>query len=453
MVSGSGKELIIKIVSCFSVLGAAAAAAVALLSTHYGSFAANPETRVVPEVQPAAFSFDQIYPWVVAPGPATSTAGAAALSAAALTAAGGALQVAGQGALQTVNQLGPLVFDLNSIRAFSASQPPPGSNTATANYTSMDQWVTGIAGLANSTGALGFTDNLASWDPILATHAGVLQTSNNLGPAFFNLNVLKAIGFTQAPGGGLLPIPNGLNDNFSAVDIGRWSAGIPGVITNTGTTGFVTSTNFTGGPPNDFRVGGLHTTTQVGGMTFDFNVLPAISVGPGGVSFSLAPDMTAAPTPFAGITPPTPGVVQPGGGLPMPAPVPVAPLAPTPPAPTPFAATSSAPAARVDEIDASQTETSKSEASTSTAKPTVVIPGVNGAPLAKPPTRTPSAPGGNPFNPFKPITDAITNGFGAITGSRPGATGGTESTGTSSGAGTGGTSGGADSDGSGSGAN
>ena len=420
-----------------------------MLSTHYGSFTANPEPHVVREVQPAAFSFNQIYPWVVAPGPATSTAGAAALSAAALTAAGGALQVAGQGALQTANQLGPLVFDLDSIRAFSASQPPPGSNTATGNYTSMDQWATGIAGLANSTGALGFTDNLASWDPILATHAGVLQTSNNVGPAFFNLNVLKAIGFTQAPGGGLLPIPNGLNDNFSAVDIGRWSAGIPGVITNTGTTGFVTSTNFTGGPPNDFRVGGLHTTTQVGGATFDFNVLPAISVGPGGVSFSLAPDMTAAPTPFAGITPPAPGVVQPGGGLPMPAPVPVAPLAPTP-----FAAASSAPAARV--ADTSQTDTSKSETSTSTAKPTVVIPGVNGAPLAKPPTRTSSAPGGNPvspFNPFKPITDAITNGFGAITGSRPGATGGTESTGTSSGAGSGGTSGGADSGGSGSGAN
>jgi hypothetical protein len=88
----------------------------------------------------------------------------------------------------------------------------------------MDQWVTGVAGLANSTGALGFTDNLAAWDPILATHAGVLQTANNVGPFFFNLNVLKAIGFTQAAGGGLLPIPNGLNDNFSAVDIGRWSA-------------------------------------------------------------------------------------------------------------------------------------------------------------------------------------------------------------------------------------
>ena len=441
--SGSKKDLIIRTVSCITSFGIAGAGAVALLLTHSGLFTANPAPPVVPEVQPAAFSFNQIYPWVVAPGPATSTAGAAALSAAAVTAAGGALQVAGQGALQTVNQLGPLAFGLDSIRAFSASQPPPGSNTATGNYTSMDQWATGIAGLANSTGALGFTDNVAAWDPILGTHAGVLQTANNVGPAFFNLNVLKAIGFTQAPGGGLLPIPNGLNDNFSAVDIGRWSAGIPGVITNTGTTGFVTSTNFTGGPVNDFRIGGLHTTTQVGGMTFDFNVLPSIttSLGPPGISFSLAPDMTAAPTPFGGITPPTPGVVQPGGGLPMPAPVPVAPLAPSP-----VALSATTPAARVDE-----TETPKSEASrVSVVKPAVVIPGVNGAPLAKPPTRTPSAPGGTPFNPlapFKPITDAITNGFGAVTGTRPGTAGGTDSAGAPSGAGTGG----ADSGGDGSG--
>jgi hypothetical protein len=364
------------------------------------------------------------------------------LSAKALTAAGGALQVATKGALQTVNQLGPLAFDLNSVRAFSASQPPPGSNTATGNYTSMDQWATGLAGLANSTGALGFTDNVAAWDPIIGTHAGVLQTANNVGPAFFNLNVLKAIGFTQAAGGGLLPIPNGLNDNFSAVDIGRWSAGIPGVITNTGTTGFVTSTNFTGGPPNDFRIGGLHTTTQVGPMPFDFNVLPAISLGPGGVSFSLAPDMTAAPTPFAGITPPTPGVVQPGGGVPIPLAKPVSPLASSP-----LAVSSSAPEA----VDETETETSKSE--TNTAKPTVVIPGVNGAPPAKPVTHTPGVTGGQPFNPlapFKPFTDAITNGIGAVTGAQPGTA--TGSTGAPpSGAGTDGPSGGADSGGNGSG--
>jgi hypothetical protein len=110
-------------------------------------------------------------------------------------------------------------------------------------------------------------------------------------------------------------------------------------------------------------------------------------------------------------------------------------------APSPFAASDTTPAARVDE-----TETPKSE--TNTSKPTVVIPGVNGAPPAKPPTRTPGVTGGspfNPFNPFKPITDAITNGIGAVTGTRPGAAGGTDSTGAPSG--------GADSGGTGSGEN
>jgi hypothetical protein len=427
----------IRTVCCFSSVGIAAVGAGALLLTHSGLFTANPAPRAIPEVRPAAFSFAEIYPWVVAPGPSTSSAGAVALSAAALTAAGGALQVAGNGALQTVNQLGPLAFDLNSIRAFSASQPPPGSNTATGNYTDMDQWVTGVPGLASSTGALGFTDNVAAWDPINGTHAGVLQTANQVGPAFFNLNVLKAIGFTQAPGGGLLPLPNGLNDNFSAVDIGRWSAGIPGVITNTGTTGFVTSDNFTGGPPNDFRTGGLHTTTQVGPMTFDFNVLPAIttSLGPPGISFSLAPDMTAGNTPFAPFTPPTPGVVQPGGGLPIPA-------ALSAPAVSPLAVSDPAPAGRVEGSETPMPEASRMSAST----PTVVIPGVNGAPLAKTPTGTSGAgtsgvAGGAPFT---PVTDALNNGIGAftngvgafaneigaVTGTRPKTASGTESTGT-----------------------
>ena len=64
--------------------------------------------------------------------------------------------------------------------------------------------------------------------------------------------------------------------------------------------------------------------------------------------------------------------------------------------------------------------------------------------------------GGNPFNPinpFKPITDAITNGIGAVTGIRPGTASGTDTTGAPSGAGTGGPSGGADSGGDGSGEN
>jgi hypothetical protein len=414
----------IKTVCCLSSVGIGAVGAGALLLTHYGLFTANPAPRAVPEVQPAAFSFTQMFPWIVGPGSSASSAGTATLAALGETAANGALEGAADAALQTVNQFGPLAFDLDSIRAISAHQPLPGSNTAAVSYTDMDQWMTGVAGLASSTGALGFTDHLDSWDPIIATHAGVLQTANQLGPAFFDLNVLKAIGFTQAPGTTLLA--SGTNDNFSAVDIGRWSAGIPGIITNTGTTGFVTSDNFTGAPPSDFRVGGLHTTTQVGGMTFDFNFLPSIttSLGPPGITFALAPDMTAASTPFAGITPPTPGVVQPGGGLPVPpaSPPVVMPLVVKPKSPTSLV---------------------------TTPTPAAVIPGVNGAPLAKTPTGSSGVGGGNSF---KPVTDGITNGFGAITNginavttgigavtvNRPGTTSGTGSAGASSGSASGG---------------
>jgi hypothetical protein len=128
---------------------------------------------------------------------------------------------------------------------------------------------------------------------------------------------------------------------------------------------------------------------------------------------------------------------------------------------SPLAVSSTTPAARVEETETPKSETSRVDES----KPAVVIPGVNGAPLAKTPTGSSGAAGSNRF---KPITDAFTNGvgaiqngvtngvgairtgIGAITGSRPGTTGGTGSTG-STGASTGAPSGGADSGGNGSG--
>ena len=397
--------------------GIAAVGGAVLLATQYGSLTATAEQPTVREFSPAAqpfpLDFSKIYPWTVGSGTPTSSSGAAVWSAF----TDGATAAA-SGTLQAVNQFGPLSFGLDSIRAFSANQAPPGSNASTANYTNMDQWVMGIAGLASSTGALGFTDNATAYDPFVGTHAGVLQTANQLGPAFFNLNVLKAIGLTQAPSGTVLP--SGQPDNFSAVDIGRWSGGIPGVITNTGTTGFVTYQDFGAGPIADYRIGGLRTTTQIGGATFDFNVLPAISTGivPPSFSFSMAPDMTAANTPFAPSSPPPPGVVQPNGGL---------------PAPAPFSAPAVSSAAVVEEPVAESPSSRIND-----TKPIVVIPGVNGAPLAKTPTGgTPGGTGRDPFDPWKqlkPVTDVIdayngtkpaTGGTGADTGSDTG--GGTES--------------------------
>ena len=222
---------------------------------------------------------------------------------------------------------------------------------------------------------------------------------------------------TQAPNGAILP--NGLTDDFSAVDIGRWTAGIPGVITNSGTTGFVTSLGYGGGPVSDYRVGGIHTTTQVGLMTFDFKFLPSLSSVflPPAISFSMAPELTAANTPFGPLGPPPPGVVQPIGGLPDPAAI---------AAPAPVAVhTAAVSDAALDDLgeEAPQIQTARID----DRKQEVAIPGVNGAPLVWPSaTGKTGASGSNPttpFNPLKPVTDIITNRIEAFTGTKP-ATGG-----------------------------
>ncbi|WP_155925294.1 hypothetical protein [Mycolicibacterium sp. CBMA 234] len=392
----------------------------ALLFVGTVSPAATPAQPVVAEIIPTAFGFSQLLPFAV---PGIPSAGAVAVAA--LLDNTGAVALA---ALQTVNQLGPLAANLDSLRSFSVNQPPPGSHSATVNYTDMDQWLTGVPGLASTTGVLGFVENAAAYGPFIGTHAGVLQLANQVGPVFFDLNVLKAIGFTQAPDGQVLM--NGRPDNFSAVDIGRWNAGIAGVITNSGTTGFVTYQDFGGGPVTDYRVAGLHTTTQVGSMTFDFKFLPSFSTGifPGSFSFAMAPDMTAANTPFAGSTPPTPGVIQPNGGLPVPVaatPAPAARVAAT--TPTPPSAPVQA-AARTSTADDPAADTSATAPDAKAVKPKPVIPGVNGAPLAAPGT-TASPSGGGGGNPFKPFATAIQNGLSALTGGRTGTSSGTGSAG------------------------
>lgn len=397
-----------------------AVGAAALLISQYGAFAATPEPSAAPAIMPAAqpFEFDvnQTFPWALAPASALSSTGAATLSA--ISAYSNGFTLGAAGALQTANQAGPLTFALDSIRSISAQQAPNGAQPATVNVTDMDQWAVGLAGLANSTGAIGFVEDAAAYDPFIATHAGFLQTNNNFGPAFFNLNVLKAIGLTQAPSGTVLA--SGQPDDFSAVDIGRWSAGIPGIITNTGTTGFVVSRDFGAGPINDYYIGGLHTTTTIGSMVFDFKFLPSIStsVFPPGISFSLAPDMTAAETAFAGITPPPPGTIAP----PVTTPTPLA------AASTPAVTSISGPppadpeAKAVPEVEASKIETTKLS-DTSGTKDKVEIPGVNGVPLAGAPGTGTSAGGGNaPVDPFKPLRqfgDSIRSGIETFTGTGP----------------------------------
>lgn len=391
-----------------------AVGAAALLAAHSSSLAATPEPvterNVQLAAQPFALSLSRVFPWAVGP-----SAGAATLSA--LADAGDPAAAAASAALQTANQFGPLAFGLNSIRAVSANQSVPGTNNTVANVTSMDQWVAGLAGVASSTGVVGFTEDAAQYDPFMANHAGVLQTANQFGPAVFDLNVLKAIGFFQAPSGTVLA--SGYPDNVSAVDIGRWRAGIPGFIMNTGTTGFVDYADMGPGPVQASASGGLHTTTQIGSTTYDFNVLPTVGAGvmPYGFSFTMAPDLTADDTPFAPSTPPPPGVIVP----------------PAASAPAPLAA--AAPAAEPEDVSVVET------ARTTQREPKPVIPGVNGAPLATTPkTGAAGGPGGaalDPFRPLKPFSDMINSGISAFTGTKP-ASGGSDAGSGDSGGGTGG---------------
>lgn len=384
--------------------GIGAVGAAVLLGAQSTSSSATPVQAAAPNVRLTA-QFSQLFPWAV--GPSTGAAALAALVDPTDPAA-----VAASAALQTANLFGPLAFGLNSIRSADVHQTVPGTNNTLATVVSMDQWVAGLAGVASSTGAIGFTEGAAQYDPFMANHAGYLQTANQFGPAVFDLNVLKALGFFQAPTGTVLA--SGYPDNISAVDIGRWRAGIPGLIMNTGTTGFVDYADLGPGPIQASASGGLHTTTQVGGMTFDLNVLPTIGAGimPYGVSFALAPDLTADDTPYAPITPPAPGVISPPPpviGEPF---VPVAPVAPR--------------AVAAEAVEPEE-DAPLSVARVTEAEPTEAIPGVNGAPLDRTPkSATAGGSGGAPFDPFKPLkpfSDMIKGGIGAFTGTTP-ATGG-----------------------------
>ena len=408
--------------------GVTAVGAAALLISQYGSVAATPEAATAPAIRNAAlpleFNVNQTFPWALAPAAAISSTGAATVSAVSQYANGFKFGVGS--ALQTANQLGPLTFALNSIKAITAQQDPNRPQQSTINVTDLDQWALGLAGLANSAGAIGFVDNAAWYDPFIGTHAGFLQTANNLGPAFFNLNVLKAIGLTQvqdAAGGNVLG--SGQPDDWSAVDIGRWSAGIPGIITNTGTTAFVFSLDFGNGPVNAYFAGGLHTTTKIGSMVFDFNFIPSIrtSLFPPGLVISLAPDLTAAETEFATINPPTPGTINPPVTNPLPlktaAPTTISALAAPVPGPPPAAIEGAdAGAAKVANIQTAEVDDTTPKVDDTPTK--VEIPGVNGVPLSGAPSTKPAGSGRNdPFKPLRSFADSVKKGIEKFTGTGP----------------------------------
>jgi hypothetical protein len=230
--------------------------------------------------------------WVL-PGSTANAGGAVNSSGGPAGGTNGAASVLG-----TANQLGPLTYLLNNLGTIRFSNPPdptaPAGSRPDFHAADMNTWLAGLAGVTNSAGSTGWIVNntFGSSDGGIADATGLLQTANNFGPAFFNLNVLKSLAFVQAPNGTVLP--DGQLDAIHATDIGQWSAGIPGLITNTGTTGFVTDRGFGIEYGTAGWVGGLQTTTQIGSYSFTFDFLPSVGFG--------APPPTM--TPFAASPPP-----------------------------------------------------------------------------------------------------------------------------------------------------
>ena len=242
----------------------------ALLLAANGSLPANPLRTAGADVQPmASFSFSQILPWAVAPSPSASTTGTATASTVVTDVA-----AAASATLNTVNQLGPLSFDLDSLRSLSAYRDQ--QHRGTANYTSMDQWLTGIAGVGSSAGA---------WvSPITACRT---TPTSALMPASCRRPIDSAAGLRLERAQS-----HRLHSSPDRPERGEWPAGQLQFRRHWSVDGRPTRGDhqfrnhglrhlprLRQWPVYDYRVGGLHTTTQVGPATFDFNFLPYISTG------------------------------------------------------------------------------------------------------------------------------------------------------------------------------
>ncbi|MCG5432573.1 hypothetical protein LV457_09770 [Mycobacterium sp. MYCO198283] len=224
-------------------------------------------------------------------------------------------------AWQVLNTLGPLAFGGGNFGTVLFNQNPdptaPSGARPVFNAANMGTWLASLGDLGGSNGTIGWILNntFGSGDGGIADATGLLQTTNRLGPAVFNLNVLKYINFVQPPNGETLP--DGQLDAVRAVDIGQWEAGIPGLLYNTGTTGFVTNRSVGVGLGNADFIGGLQTTLYVGPVAFTFNFLPSggfspLRFVPSAASFAdpttpagvISVTSATAPTPVAAAAPP-----------------------------------------------------------------------------------------------------------------------------------------------------
>ena len=109
------------------------------------------------------------------------------------------------GLLQTANNLGPLLFNLNVIKSLSFVQAPngtvlPDGQLDAIRATDIGQWAFGIPGIFTNTGTTGFVaDRGFGIEYGTAGWVGGLQTTTTIGSFNFTFDFLPAIGFGAPP--------------------------------------------------------------------------------------------------------------------------------------------------------------------------------------------------------------------------------------------------------------
>ncbi len=151
-------------------------------------------------------------------------------------------------------------------------------------------WSWEQAGMGHSHGKIG-------WQALLIPGAngglgtglvGINQQSSQLGPAFFDLDIVKSallnvIG-AQASGGGGAGGAAGGSASLPLVDIGKWRGGIAGIGESDGKLGFVSNSVADGDGLTTGITGFNKQNNHIGPADVDFNLLAGanLAISPGG---------------------------------------------------------------------------------------------------------------------------------------------------------------------------
>ncbi len=152
-------------------------------------------------------------------------------------------------------------------------------------------WMVGVDRIFDSTGKIGVKANVVTGPSgFQAGIVGINKQSSHLGPAYFDLDILKSATFTYTPGGkkpgGHKPGKPGHGGYHVAgpeakldlVDIGKWGVGIPGFLEWVGEIGF--KANVTAGPSgiSGYWMGVNKQYVRIGPLTVGFDFQPTISL-------------------------------------------------------------------------------------------------------------------------------------------------------------------------------